>query len=189
MKRVASILFAIAASASGATDLATRLEVARIDYDLPALEKPAGSDSLALRIFIQPALAYSAYALDGLLRVPEVGESGGSLTLVERTSQEGKKRVFALTHLQAREIFSWFHDAAFLVPKTKETIDTAVLDGDEMLIEGYFRGRYFRFRRNSGDSTASAAFFRSVNAFRIWKEEPNQPPEPMAGLAPGHGSP
>jgi hypothetical protein len=180
MKLAALIVSLAATSACFAVDLATGLTVARIDYDLPALEKPTAPDSFAFRAFIRLALSSDGYAVQGSLTIPEVGEAGGVLTLVERTSREEKSRTFALTPSQARVVFGWFTDAKFLDPKIGEIVETAVLDGDEILIEGFFKGRYFCLRRNSGDSPVSAVFFRHIETFRVWKEEPNHTAEPAS---------
>lgn len=174
MKLLTLIIFVAATSIAGAVDLATQLTVARIDYDLPALETSTGQDALTFRIFVQPALSDESYAVEGALKIPEAGEAGGSLTLIERGSRERKNRVFVLTHSQAQEVYGWFVDAKFLDPTTEEDLKAPVLDGDEMLIEGFVGGRYFRIRRNSGDSSGSSAFFKRVELFRTWKEEPNQ---------------
>ena len=175
MKFAALTVFLAATSACGAADLATQLTVARIDYDLPAFEKPATKDSFVFRMFIQLALSDISYAVECALNIPEGGEAGGSLTLVERSGQDRTSRSFALSHAQAREVFGWFSDAKFLDPKIAEVVEVQVLDGDGMLIEGFVGGRYFRVHRNSGDSASSAVFFRRVEMFRTWKEEPNQP--------------
>lgn len=118
MKLVALILFMVAASVCGAADVATQLEVARIDYDLPALKKQPDTESFAFRIFIQPALSDRGYAVDGTLTIPRVGEAGGSLKLVERTSREPMSRAFTLTHLQAREVYCWFRRRLFSIRRS-----------------------------------------------------------------------
>ncbi len=178
MKLAALLVFLASASTSGAIDIATQLTVARIDYDLPALEKPVELDSFVFRIFIRPALSDSSYAFDGKLRNSESGGAAGSLTLIERAPSKMKSYTFVLTDSQAREVHGWFSDAKFLDPKTAEASSATVLDGDEILIEGFVGGRYFRIYRNSGDSAASAAFFRRAQAFRILKDAPNQSPQP-----------
>ncbi len=184
MKFAVLILLSAVTSTCCAADLATELTVARIDYDLPAFEQPKAKASLSFRIFIRQALSDDGFAVEGTLLLPENGEAGGSLSLVEKDAQERKRRTFVLTHAQAREVFSWFSDAGFLDPKVVETNEAPLLDGDEMHLEGFVGSRYFRVRRNSGDSPASAAFIKRVVLFRTWTEEPNQTSEPTpSGVA------
>ena len=171
MKFVALTFFVVFTCLCSAIDLATQLTVSRIDYDLPELVKPAGPDSLVFRVFIRHALSESGYAVDGLLKFSKHGEVSGALTLVEPTSREDNSRTFILSRLQAQVVYGWFSNAKFLDLQSPESLQTPVLDGGVILIEGYHGTRYFRFHRNSGDSPQSATFFENVESFRIWKEE------------------
>ncbi|HWA28605.1 MAG TPA: hypothetical protein VG734_23350 [Lacunisphaera sp.] len=181
MKLSAILIFAVLASACRGTDLPTALIVLRTDFDLEVLHATADKGAFSFRAYVLPSLSPTKYAIDGKLTLPQIGEATGSLTLVVADGPERRVRTFRLTHAQARDVYAWFSEAEFLDPKTPETVSIPVLDGIDLLIEGYVNGRYFRFQRNSGDSPISEKFFRRLDAFRIWKEEEtNQTPAPTA---------
>lgn len=173
-KLSAVLVFVISAISCPALDLATELLVLRTNYDLDALERSKEDEALVFRAYVHPALSPRKYAVEGKLKLPKIGEASGLLTLIELDGPERKSRTFTLTHLQAHEVHAWFSEAKFLDAKIAETVSVPVLDGVELVIEGYVDGRYFRLRRNAGDSPASQGFFRHFESFRIWKEEPNQ---------------
>ncbi len=180
MKLSAFLFLIVLAVSCRASDLSTTLIVLRTDFDLEALDTSSDKEAFSFRAFVLPSLSPSRYAIDGKLKLPKIGEASGSLTLIEADGPERKARTFSLTHSQAREVYAWFSEAKFLDPKIAESVRVPVLDGVGLVIEGYVDGRYFRLERNSGDSPISEKFFRRLDAFRIWKEEPNQSLQPTA---------
>jgi len=151
----------------------------RIEYQLPPAEKQNAKGWFTFYVFVRPALSDEQYCVTGQIETKGVIASG-SVALLQLSPKELKKQSFILSLPQATEVYSWFLDAKFLDPKTKETVEKPVLDGDSLLIEGYVDGRYFRLSRNSGDSPESREFFKRLKAFRVWKEKPNQALEPTS---------
>ena len=171
MKLIALILLIAGTHVCHASKIVTAFDVARIDYDLAAFENPNDPSSFSFRVYVAPAFPDGGYVIEGLLKVPKIGEAQGALTLTEKHRNEVTSRRFILTEIQSREAYRWFQDAKLLEQTVAESVDTLVLGGVEILIEGYNCGRYFHLRRNSGDSQSSAALFRNIEIFRIWKNE------------------
>jgi hypothetical protein len=172
-----------AAEGTGWTRPTLEEEIAtfRKDYEVEIPQKPASDCSLSFQVFIRPELRLRrAYFVGGRLYFPGKGDAHGVIVMRYAKDEKIAEERWDLSATQAGEVYGWFSDAKFLDPKTSRDVPPRVLDGVDICVDGYVEGRNFRLRRNSGDSLSTEGFYLRVEAFRIWKNLPNQTREATA---------